>query len=384
MDGFVHHPYPESAVVPIDLPHPRVRTIGLADYDKLVQPPLRGLRRDPPEGERPADPLRRDRRRDGDPGGQAARLQRSRGRAARPPSRPRPTPIAARSSSPPASPTSPASSSSISATSLPSPAGSRRSATPTARPSRASLRCARPCGGPPAASSARVATPSCGRAAGRRRAGQSPWAGSIPSPSGVGSGGARPNAFASRAASFRSCFRARRSLTACSRLSFSNVWRTSSGPFSPHFRRKARAALRSRLRPRPRRAPAPSTVRARGAAVPGDRAAARRARAVRHAPEPSASRTSSASSTARPAASFALLSFMRLSMARPARSARGEGPANVFELPFVRDRPQPPGGLQQRKRDAQLAVELDDDTVAFGASTRFCSRATTRPTPCAA
>ena len=37
MDGFVHHPYPESAVVPIDLPHPRVRTIGLADYDKLVR-----------------------------------------------------------------------------------------------------------------------------------------------------------------------------------------------------------------------------------------------------------------------------------------------------------------------------------------------------------
>jgi hypothetical protein len=37
MDGFVHHPYPESAAVPIDLPHPRVRTIGLADYDKLVR-----------------------------------------------------------------------------------------------------------------------------------------------------------------------------------------------------------------------------------------------------------------------------------------------------------------------------------------------------------
>jgi hypothetical protein len=37
MDGFVHHPYPESADVPIDLRHPRVRTIGLADYGKLVQ-----------------------------------------------------------------------------------------------------------------------------------------------------------------------------------------------------------------------------------------------------------------------------------------------------------------------------------------------------------
>jgi hypothetical protein len=36
MDGFVHHPYPESAAVPIDLPHPRVKTIGLADYGKLV------------------------------------------------------------------------------------------------------------------------------------------------------------------------------------------------------------------------------------------------------------------------------------------------------------------------------------------------------------
>jgi hypothetical protein len=37
MDGFVHHPYPESAKVPIDLRHPRVTSIGLADYDKLVQ-----------------------------------------------------------------------------------------------------------------------------------------------------------------------------------------------------------------------------------------------------------------------------------------------------------------------------------------------------------
>jgi hypothetical protein len=37
MDGFVHHPYPESSAVPIDLPHPRVRSVGLADYDKLVR-----------------------------------------------------------------------------------------------------------------------------------------------------------------------------------------------------------------------------------------------------------------------------------------------------------------------------------------------------------
>jgi hypothetical protein len=36
MDGFVHHPYPESANVPIDLRHPKVTTIGLADYDKLA------------------------------------------------------------------------------------------------------------------------------------------------------------------------------------------------------------------------------------------------------------------------------------------------------------------------------------------------------------
>ena len=35
MDGFVHHPYPESADVPIDLPHPR-SSVGLADYGKLV------------------------------------------------------------------------------------------------------------------------------------------------------------------------------------------------------------------------------------------------------------------------------------------------------------------------------------------------------------
>jgi hypothetical protein len=37
MDGFVHHPYPESANVPIDLPHPHVKSIGLADYGKLVE-----------------------------------------------------------------------------------------------------------------------------------------------------------------------------------------------------------------------------------------------------------------------------------------------------------------------------------------------------------
>jgi len=37
MDGFVHHPYPESALVPIDLPHPRVTSIGLGDYDKLIR-----------------------------------------------------------------------------------------------------------------------------------------------------------------------------------------------------------------------------------------------------------------------------------------------------------------------------------------------------------
>jgi hypothetical protein len=36
MDGFVHHPYPESATTPIDLPHPKVRTIGLGDYGKLA------------------------------------------------------------------------------------------------------------------------------------------------------------------------------------------------------------------------------------------------------------------------------------------------------------------------------------------------------------
>ncbi|HKP18414.1 MAG TPA: hypothetical protein VJT84_08040 [Gaiellaceae bacterium] len=37
MDGFVHHPYPESANVPIDLPHPNVTSIGLADHGKLVR-----------------------------------------------------------------------------------------------------------------------------------------------------------------------------------------------------------------------------------------------------------------------------------------------------------------------------------------------------------
>ena len=36
MDGYAHHPYPESSRTPIDQPHPRTTTIGLADYEKLV------------------------------------------------------------------------------------------------------------------------------------------------------------------------------------------------------------------------------------------------------------------------------------------------------------------------------------------------------------
>jgi hypothetical protein len=36
MDGFVHHAYGESSSAPLDLPHPRTTTIGLADYGKLV------------------------------------------------------------------------------------------------------------------------------------------------------------------------------------------------------------------------------------------------------------------------------------------------------------------------------------------------------------
>jgi hypothetical protein len=45
MDGFVHHPYAESSLVPLDRAHPRTRTIGLADYDKLA-----GLLRDAFDG----------------------------------------------------------------------------------------------------------------------------------------------------------------------------------------------------------------------------------------------------------------------------------------------------------------------------------------------
>ena len=37
MDGYAHHPYPESSRTPIDQPHPRTTTIGLADYEKLVR-----------------------------------------------------------------------------------------------------------------------------------------------------------------------------------------------------------------------------------------------------------------------------------------------------------------------------------------------------------
>ena len=37
MDGYVHHPYPETSATPVDLPHPLNATIGLADYGKLVE-----------------------------------------------------------------------------------------------------------------------------------------------------------------------------------------------------------------------------------------------------------------------------------------------------------------------------------------------------------
>jgi hypothetical protein len=36
MDALAMHPYPENARVPPDRPHPKTRTIGLADYEKLV------------------------------------------------------------------------------------------------------------------------------------------------------------------------------------------------------------------------------------------------------------------------------------------------------------------------------------------------------------
>ena len=36
MDGFAFHPYPDTSSQPVDTPHPRTTTIGLADYDKLV------------------------------------------------------------------------------------------------------------------------------------------------------------------------------------------------------------------------------------------------------------------------------------------------------------------------------------------------------------
>jgi hypothetical protein len=36
MDALAIHPYPENAAVPPDRPHPNTRSIGLADYDKLV------------------------------------------------------------------------------------------------------------------------------------------------------------------------------------------------------------------------------------------------------------------------------------------------------------------------------------------------------------
>jgi hypothetical protein len=37
MDALAIHPYPESSQVPPDRPHPNTRTIGLADYEKLVR-----------------------------------------------------------------------------------------------------------------------------------------------------------------------------------------------------------------------------------------------------------------------------------------------------------------------------------------------------------
>ena len=63
MDGYVHHPYPESSQVPIDLPHPRTTTIGLADYDKFVALLGEACEGTAQEGSEMPIPLRRDRHR---------------------------------------------------------------------------------------------------------------------------------------------------------------------------------------------------------------------------------------------------------------------------------------------------------------------------------
>ena len=78
MDMFSLHPYPENSSIPPTSSTRRAPSIGLADYDKLVDAARRGVRRHRPAGLVAADRLRRVRPADDDPAEQERRVLRRR------------------------------------------------------------------------------------------------------------------------------------------------------------------------------------------------------------------------------------------------------------------------------------------------------------------
>ena len=68
MDGLAFHPYADSSGQSPGTPHPKSTTIGLADYDRLIQTLADRVRRNGAERQHLADPVRRVRRRIDDSG----------------------------------------------------------------------------------------------------------------------------------------------------------------------------------------------------------------------------------------------------------------------------------------------------------------------------
>ena len=80
MDGLAFHPYADSSGQSPGTPHPKSTTIGLADYDRLIQTLAGAVRRYAAGRQHAADPVRRVRRRVADPGRQGEALHGSRAR----------------------------------------------------------------------------------------------------------------------------------------------------------------------------------------------------------------------------------------------------------------------------------------------------------------
>ena len=140
MDGLAFHPYADTSGQSPDTPHPKSTTIGLADYDRLIQTLGAAFDGTAQAGYDAADPLRRVRRRVDDPGRQGEGVHRRGADDDASPSTRSPrasTTGGAAARVLPAERRS-ASSSSTRRTSRRSRAGSRASTTPTGRRSRAS------------------------------------------------------------------------------------------------------------------------------------------------------------------------------------------------------------------------------------------------------